>query len=60
MNDTDTVKCYSCEMTVNRQDCLISDGHNICEGCVEGLHEDPADDPHGRGFTNNNAYNSDY
>lgn len=56
MNETDRVKCDLCEMLVNQQDTRQANGQTICEGCAQGLAEDPSDDPHGRGFTNNNNY----
>ncbi len=56
-NKKELVICKSCEQETHIGDMTTYRNQYVCEGCAEGLAMDPSDDPHGRGFTNNNDYN---
>lgn len=51
------IKCPSCETLTPIDYITEYKGKKMCEGCAQNTADfAPADDPHGKGWTNNNAY----
>ncbi len=54
------VICKGCKQKTHILDMVTYKNQYVCDGCAEGLSIDPRDDPHGKGFTDDNDYGCHY